>query len=441
MKRARWEKNKTMIIIGIPILYIIIAGIFIAAVSAGMIARDLPKVMEVVTSDNVPEVSKKSVSYELQSAEIFFDNDFIRSNGHIVLYIAENTVNKDNNQDNNPNTDNNAVQDTTLEDNASGNSEDSSTNSEAASYYLLWKAKEKDRKGFDKEVEFIKDNMIQPRYGYLMWRLNSSDKASGDGSNIATDADLRAIKALLIAEKQWKDENDSQNYTQLIDEIASGIEKVAITKDGYLAPYGGALGDNSTWTADEVWLSYSDFTVFRELAARRGAPWNGIYERMKNADLKAQLVNGLYNSMLTGNRQYGNGIDAGGYSINSMWMMVRNAESQDPELMQSANKSLQFYKDKFSMDTEIYAQYSSNGDPLNSADTPWVYALVGRAAIALDDKDFSESMIQKLVDKQISDNSSRYFGAFPEGNMGEVRVGQFTMQESILSMQDFDEMN
>ena len=401
-----------MILFGIPIFYIVLAGVLLAGVSMGMIPKSLPPVAEIITNDTISEASHISILPELQSAQLFFENNLLKNNGHINLYIAEG-------------------QNTSVGDN--------STNSEAVSYYLLWKAQENDKKSFDDEIDYVKKNMIQSKYSYLMWRLNSNDQAVGDGSNIATDADLRTIKALLIAEKQWKDENSTKNYTILIDQLASGIEKVGVTKDGYLAPYGGVSGENSTWTADEVWLSYSDFTVFRELAARRGPPWNTIYEKMKDASLKAQLANGLYNTMLTKDRSYGNGIDAGGYSINSMWMMVRNAESKDADLMQSARKSLQFYKDKFSTDTELYAQYDSNGDPLSPTDTPWVYALVGRAAIALDDKSFSELMMQKLVKHQISDNESILFGSFPEGSGNETKVGQFTMQESILAMQDFNE--
>jgi endo-1,4-beta-D-glucanase Y len=406
MKKKRWQKSKIMLLLGIPALYIILAGALFAAVSMGIIPRALPTIAEITTSDTIPETSSKSILPQLQSAQIFFENNLLRSNGHVDLYITNDKNNSLN---------------------------DNSTNSEAVSYYLLWKAQMGDKKGFDNEVEFISKNIVQPRYGYMMWHLNSGEQAVGDGSNIATDADLRAIKALLIAEKQWKDEK----YTRLIDQLASGLEKVGVTKDGYLAPYGGISGNSSIWTANEVWLSYSDFTVFRELAARRGQPWNSIYDKMKEANLKAQLANGLYNSMLTKDRIYGNGIDAGGYSINSMWMMVRNAESKDTELMESARKSLQFYKDKFDTDAELYAQYDSSGNPLSPVDTSWVYALVGRAAIALDDKSFSESMMKKLIEHQVKDNRSALFGSFPEGYGKETKVGQFTMQESIIMMQDF----
>ncbi|HLP79477.1 MAG TPA: hypothetical protein VK158_02500, partial [Acidobacteriota bacterium] len=158
---------------------------------------------------------------------------------------------------------------------------------------------------------------------------------------------------------------------------------------------------------------------------------------MKDAVLGAQIQNGLYNSMLTQSRHYGNGIDAGGYSINSLWIMVRNAESGDLQLMESANKSLQFYRNKMVIDSELYAQYDSTGNPLSPTDTPWVYALVARAAIALNDREFSDLMIEKLLEHQNLDSQSWLYGSFPEGYAQDTRVGQFTMQESILSLQDY----
>ncbi|RJQ15945.1 hypothetical protein C4573_07380 [Candidatus Woesearchaeota archaeon] len=405
MKKPYPSKEKIMLLFGALVLYASIAIVIAILVSAGVLQKSPPPLVEMERDDSLADFSEHSILPYLQSAQQFLNNHMVEENGHINLYIAvgNNT-----------------------------NLSDLNTNSEAVSYYLLWAAQERDKEKFDKQLEFLQSQMIHPKLGYMMWRLTSNDSVVSDGSNIATDADLRAIKALLIAEKQWHDEK----YTKMINQLAQGIETVAITKDGYLAPYAGVSGE-STWTADEVWLSYTDFAVLNELSNRIGAPWPSVYDKMKKATLKAQLENGLYNPMLTTTRKYGNAIDAEGYSINSMWMMVRNAESGDYELMQSAHKSLQFYKNKFKVDAELYAKYGSNGDALSPSDSPWVYALVGRAAIALDDKEFSEQMMQKLIEQQVSNNQSAYYGAFPEGYGNESVIGQFTLQESILTMQEF----
>jgi len=419
-------------LLSIILIYAIIASIFAVLIAAGIMQKAPPSIASAEGSDSIPEIPENSIAQPLKAAQDFLEKNMVEKNGHVDLYIE--VGNK-----NNSAAGNNSAGNYGIDNNISVNDSisDMDTNSEAASYYLLWTAQQADKERFDNELQFVKTYMIYPKFGYMMWRLTPNDSVIGDGSNIATDADLRTIKALLIAEKEWHD----SNYTDMIGQLAGGIEKVAITKDGYLAPYGGVSGQTSTWTANEVWLSYTDFTVLNELSNRFGPPWTAVYANMKKASLNAQLANGLYNSMLTESRQYGNGIDAGGYSINSMWMMVRNAESSDKELMQSANKSLQFYKSKFQIDGELYATYGSNGDALSPADTPWVYALVGRAAIALGDKDFSGSMMRKLMEKQVNDTSSQYFGAFPEDYMNGTRVGQFTMQESILSMQAFNELN
>lgn len=406
MKRKTSHRLKIIALAGIIGLYLLLGILFKTALAMGILERAPPSIISIGGNDTLLEIEPRTIKPNLEAAQVFFEERFSRNNGHIDLYIG-----------------------------VGGNDSftDLSTNSEAVSYSLLRNANAKDKKAFDEQLLFIESKMTHPHFGYLMWRLEENDTVHSDGSNIATDADLRAIKALLIAEKQWKD----RRYTKMIDQFAKGIETMAITKDGYLAPYGGVSGETAKWGTEEVWLSYEDFTVFKELSERRGKPWNDLYAKMKSATIGAQIENGLYNSQLTLRRDYGNGIDGGGYSINSMWMMVRSAESDDADLKASANKSLEFYKKKFQQDAEIYATYDSNANALSPSDTPWAYALVGRAAIALGDIEFADRMMGKLLEKQVTDEKSPLFGAFPEGHGENLRIGQFTMQESIITMQDY----
>lgn len=375
-------------------------------VTTGTIPSLPPTPQEQYGTDTKDDIGLNDPRENLKAAQAYVANNFVRANGHIDLYH-------------------------TIDENATFE-QDLNTNSEAVSYYLLWTAIEGDKEAFDKELAYVEQHMIHPATGHMMWRLTPEDVPVDDGTNIASDADLRAIKSLMIAEERWGD----RRYTRMIDTLATGIEKVAITHDTYLAPYGGASGETSAWTANEIWLSYEDFVVMKELSERRGPPWTQMYENMKNATIEAQIHNGLYNSQLTQARQYGNGIDGGGYSINSMWIMIRAAESDDPELQESARRSLDFYKEKYLVDAALYATYSSNGDPLSPSETPWVYALVGRAAAALGDRQFSESMARELIDHQVMNATSDIYGAIPEGEPGNRRVGQFTMQESILTLQE-----
>lgn len=403
-----WPRKKVCIIFGIVFLYVSVGIVLFALVQNGVISRLPPTPIDAVGDDSIIEPVSLFADNNLRAAQHFVEKELVREDGHVFLYqlmTQEGTVGIDNN-----------------------------TNSEAVSYYLLWTAQAEKKDTFDRGFSFMEEEMLHPVGGYMQWRINEEGIVESDGGNIASDADLRAIKALLIAEKQWGD----PQYTRMIETLAIGLENTAITEDGLLAPYGGMSGD-TPWVAEESWLSYSDFIVFRELSERRGAPWTALYSKMKLAVLDAQLENGLYNSQLTEQRQYGNHIDGGGYSINSLWIMERSAESGDAELVASAQKSLEFYKQKYEQNLELDTQYSSNGDALSSGDAPWVYVLVGRAAVALDDE-FSEVMIAKLIEMQIMDCSSPHHGAFPEGVPGksnQERVGQFTMQEAILTLQAY----
>ncbi len=404
MKQKRGKALLPLILSGMVGFYIMIGLVFAFLVSEQVIGRDQTTVLNASADENFQYATTQS----LLSAETFFTDNFVRPNGHIDLYLA--------------------VQNNTA------SLDDANTNSEAISYDLLWNAEQQHKEAFDKELAFIQTKMAQPTYHYLMWRLTANDTVVNDGANIASDADLRAIKALMIAQQHWPKD---PAYPQMINQLAGGLEKVAITKDGYLAPYGGVSGETATWTSNEIWLSYADFTVLQYLSEHKGGEWTTVYTTMKNAVLKAQLQNGLYNSMLTQDRQYGNGIDNGGYSINSLWIMVRSAESNDSQLQASANKSLAFYKEKYALDGELFQKYGSDGNALIREDAPWVYALVGRAAVALGDKEFSKTMVEELMKKQVSNQQSPLYGAIPEGTPSHQRIGQFTMQESILTLQAY----
>ena len=398
-------RGKALILAGMVAFYLLIGLVFAVLVSKNVIEQKQPQKTNHSTENDTftQEIAKRAAA-----AEDYLNRDMVRDNGHIDLYLA-----------------------------VRGNTtsvQDPNTNSEAASYYLLWNAQAGNKTAFDKELAFMRGYMEHPAYGFLQWRLTTNDTIVTDGGNIASDADLRTIKALAIAHQRWPED---PTYNAMIDSLAKGIKKVAVTKDGYLSPYGGISGETSSWTSEEVWLSYTDFTALQTLSERQGQPWSMVYDRMKRAVLDAQLENGLYNTMLTNKRAYGNGIDEGGYSINSLWVMVRAAESGDADLMASANKSLSFYKQKFSQDGELYQKYGSDGSAMIAAEAPWVYALVGRAAVALGDEDFARTMLLKLTQAQVSDPNSPLYGAIPEGAPTEQRIGQFTMQESILTMQAY----
>ena len=378
--------------------------IVVAWVLIGLVARMLV-VFGAVSQLEIPEqedaLSTRIIKEHLAAASNYIDRDIIREDGHVRLYA--------------------------IYGNETGIENPDATNSEAMSYNLLLHALDEDKRGFDATLDYIEETMLH-ELGYMMWRVEENGSVINDGENVASDADLRMIKALLIAEERWGE----QRYTALIDRVANGLEQVAITNDTYLASYGGA-----GWVGDEVWLSYADYTVFSELAERRGGPWPIVYEHMKQATIDGQVINGLFNPQLTVERKYAIGIDGGGHSINAMWIMVRCAESDDPELREAAQRALTFYAERYEIDAQLFALYNPNGDPLSSYDTAWTYALVGRAAAELGDDEFASTMTEKLLEFQEMDRMSRVYGAIPEGKDESLRVGQFTMQESMLTLHAF----
>jgi hypothetical protein len=408
MSRMIWPRGKMLFLLSILVLWLLIGVSVKMLVIAGFIAPLPPTpVIEQFTDQelSLAELTGKG-SVSMDSAYSFLKSRIVRPDGHVNLVFPINS--------------------------SRNNFDDSNyTNSEAVSYFMLISATMNDRSSFDTALNFATTRMAHPDFGYLMWRLNDKDVAVGNDRNIASDADLRAISALAIARQSWP----SGDYSSATKSLAKSMERVAITPDFYFAPYGG-VRDGALWTADEVWLSYSDFNAFRFLSKEYGNPWTRVYDNMKSATLKSQLPSGLYNSVLASDRKTFSSLDGNNsYSINSLWVMVRASESQDKDLIDSSRKSLAVYKRNFVSHGRIVTSYDSLGNPLSRDESPWAYALVARAAINLGDEDFARSMIDKLLSYQDDDSASSSFGAFIEGSEGNLRSTQFTQQESLLTLQ------
>ncbi len=407
--KASDEIGKVLILVLLIAAYLVVGGIFLVLVEQGVIDRAPPTPQPQDFPDARPTVAYSSIptSESLSAALAYFEEHLRQPDGHINTFhsLTENPVER-------------------YDD----------TNSEAISYYLQISSQNDDQESFDQTLNYIETYMLHPQGDYLMWRLDGNRQGVGEGRNIAPDAELRALRALYIATDRW---GGDQRYTQMIDTLATSLEEIVITDDYRMAAYGGMSGD-TPWRGEVSYLAYSDFEVYDRLADTRRGVWISVAERMREITLGAQLENGLYNSEYWPESGYGTGIDGGAYSINSLWVMVRFAESNDPVLMASAQKSLNFYVDKFLEDARLYAAYTSSGEPAVDYESVWTYALVARAASALGEESFANIMENRMRSFQDLDRDSPHYGAFIEGSDEDARVGQFTMQEAILTLQEIE---
>lgn len=389
----RLPRLKVLFLLVLLAVYLGAGVALLALVESGAIERSA--IPAEFVDPRVYPVDSLEVERSLAAAIAYMDSVLIREDGHV--YLVE-----------------------VLNESPSG--EEYFTNSEAMSYTLLWAALTNDKARFDRALDYIEAHMIQEEYGYLMWKLDENSEPIDDGVNIASDADLRALRALTHAQEQWGD----QRYGRMYAVLADGLESVAITDQMTLAPYGGANGD-SVFIADETWLSYADYEAFDQLAELRGEPWISVRNNMEALTLDAQNAVGFFDSTVTSEGTYSNALDDDTYSVNNLWIIARAAQSDDSELQAAAQVAVSLLEERYLQDTELYARYNSQGHPLSPrADAPWVYALVGRAAIALDNTAFANDMMREMIALQSDDGSIREA-------LG-MRVSQFTQQETIITI-------
>ena len=428
-------RRKVLVLLLIPLVYVALGGSFYYLAAIGALDR-APFPSELVSSSEYP-VELDRVEYRLSLARDFLDSRLVRDDGHVFLaYYLHDAVEEDEGRfanDSRLREDYLELSvDVVVPDAPSGFVVED-TSSEAMSYYLLWTARSGDREAFDRALAYVEDVMVHPEFGYVQWRVGSDGLIREGGENFASDADVRVIRALLIAERRWGD----SRYTRAIDERAVALEEYAINDWGMLAPYGGVFG-GERFTSQETWISYADFQIFAILAERRGEPWESVLRNMRVVALSAQTEQSFFNSVLLPDGTYSNYLDGDVFSINTLWIMERSAQSDDRSLNRAARRSLDFYAIRFEQDTELFGRYSEQGDSLDArAQSPWVYAIVGRAAMHLDDLALANEMIRALMEMQDVDPQSPLYGSFPEGRGERVRAEQFALHESILTFQEY----
>lgn len=119
--------------------------------------------------------------------------------------------------------------------------DNSSTVSEGIAYGMLLSAYAADKAVFDGLWKFYKDNSNSN--GVMNWKLSGC--TGNAGQNGATDAELDAAMALLIAEEQWPSINSPYDYKNEASTLISKIRQFEIHPSTYQTINGDAWGFNN----------------------------------------------------------------------------------------------------------------------------------------------------------------------------------------------------
>ena len=147
--------------------------------------------------------------------------------------------------------------------------DNSSTVSEGIGYGMLLAAYAADKALFDGLLAYYKTN--SNNNGLMNWKIGGCTGASG--SNGATDADLDAAMALIVASKQWPSATSPYTYSTEANTLITAIKTYEIQTTSFQAINGDGWGMNSTCRNP----SYQSPAYYRQFATQvssQASTWN-----------------------------------------------------------------------------------------------------------------------------------------------------------------------
>ncbi|MCX6180507.1 MAG: glycosyl hydrolase family 8, partial [Bacteroidetes bacterium] len=147
--------------------------------------------------------------------------------------------------------------------------DNSSTVSEGIAYGMLLAAYAADKTTFDGLWKYYKDNSNSN--GVMNWKINGCTGASG--YNGATDAELDAAMALIIAEQQWPSATSPYDYNTEANTLIGKIRQYEIHPNSHQTINGDAWGFSNS-CRNPSYFSPAYYREFAKVESSQASFWN-----------------------------------------------------------------------------------------------------------------------------------------------------------------------
>jgi len=294
--------------------------------------------------------------------------------------------------------------------------------SESEGLALLYYFALKDKEMFDLHFNFIREKMLSTDTGLIKWRYSESNENLARSN--ATIDDLRIIRALILAYREWQDERHHDFFMNLADDLYKSVKYRNLLADHYDFQY--------KTRAEKVTLSYIDLYTIKLLSEEdhyhflffelEGSRWNKIYEKslkiLKEAfvlEKKSSYFNEKYNIRLKRYRSAAKPSDGRINMIDNILINLHLSEVNEDE-----TDVTNWLKERLIKEGRIYSQYYLNGQAVNKEESTAIYALLARLAKNIGDRELYYLSLEKMLQFQIKDSSHYLYGAFGFKNKDEV---------------------
>lgn len=291
--------------------------------------------------------------------------------------------------------------------------------SESEGLIMLYAVQAGDKPLFEKHFDIIKNMILDD--GVIMWRVGKQGELLTKTS--ASIDDLRVIRSLVFAYERWKD----KKYEKMLKELIYKTKKYQLTPQGLIDYY-----DSNTETrAKTINLSYIDLYTMN-LLVQIDDDWE------KAAEKGLEIIkDGLISEERPLFRKYYD-YETKSYSVDDEINIIDYLKVllHLSEVGMCPNEAIDWLKEQIKTHKALFnSYYTDSAEPASGLQSSAAYAIACRIATNIGDYELYESMKDKLLMFQITEESNLLYGAFGEYITKEIY--SFDNLQALLALQNF----
>lgn len=292
--------------------------------------------------------------------------------------------------------------------------------SESEGIIMLYSVQKGDKAMFDKHFSIVKNNMTM-KSGLIRWRINRNSGLLPASS--ASIDDLRIIRALFFAYDRWGD----KEYRKMLVKVARAVRSKELYQNCLVDFY----DENMNTKAKTLTLSYIDlYTV--ELLSRLDSKWNKVRASgdgiISGARISEEFP--LYHKSFD--------IDSGKYSDDSEINIIDSllVALHLSEVSERPDEVLKWIKGQLEENQGVFLSYDARtGRPTSNNESTAAYGIIAQIAANTGDLELQKKAEEKMLKYQITDATSKLYGAF--GTEIKKEVYSFDNLQALLGLQKY----
>lgn len=285
--------------------------------------------------------------------------------------------------------------------------------SESAGLFMLHCVMVNDKTQFDHQLSFLEGTMKNP-WGLYRWRSRDEHLLTDVA---ATIDELRILRALMAAYKQWQD----TRHLIYIQSHSDSLLKYHVNQGVLVNDYDGKQ------KATIIELAYLDLLTLRELQAINHS-WSQVYQtaiQVVQEGFVSQKVPLYFKQYDIEEKKISETSTINMINVALVYLHLAEVEALPEDVVR-------WLKQQFKDYGRLYSRYGINGQPACEQESTAIYALIARMARQIEDGALYQLCVDRMLMFQIADINHELYGGF--GDMETLQAFSYDNLQALLSL-------